>query len=83
VYTGRKRLMSRKEMIRIDQKGQSILPRNRLEIKKTTMKYLTRVWLGLPEGGTALVSVFSEAISGERKKGKWITVAMSERAELS
>jgi len=83
VYTGRKRLMSRKERIRIDQKGQSILPRNRLEIKKMTMKYLTSVGLGLSEGGAAPMSVVSETISGERKKGKWITVAMSERAELS
>lgn len=39
-YMGRKRLVSKKARTRIDQKGQRILPKKKIEIIKTTRKYL-------------------------------------------
>jgi len=47
LHTGLKRLVSRKERIRIDQKGQRIRPRKMTEMKKTTRKYQMSVGLGL------------------------------------
>jgi hypothetical protein len=44
-YTGRNRLESRKDSTRMDQKGQSILPRKKIEIKKTSRKYRTPMGL--------------------------------------
>jgi len=39
LYTGRKRLVSRKERTKIDQKGQRIRPRKIMETRKTRRKY--------------------------------------------
>jgi hypothetical protein len=45
VYTGLNRLESRKERTRIDQKGNNIFPRKKIEMKKTRRKYFTPIGL--------------------------------------
>jgi hypothetical protein len=52
IYIGRKRFVSKKASTRIDQKGQSILPKKKIEIINTTRKYL------VPSGAVAVLLIW-------------------------
>jgi hypothetical protein len=71
---GRNRLVSRNERTRIDQNGQRIRPKKKIEIRKTRMKYFPLSVFGDCDGGVARLSgVFIES-SRVAENRNWVAI---------